>query len=81
MIVMKTTGVFNTAHSLEKNGIVGAAAAYYNLHAAALYEYAVKNGEARISAHGPLVATTGDHTGRSVKDKFIVAEGQVDDPI
>ncbi len=78
---MKKTGVFNTAHGLEKNGIVGASAAYYNLQAAALYEYAVKNDEARISAHGPLVATTGDHTGRSVKDKFIVADGKVDDHI
>ncbi|MBT8470979.1 MAG: phosphoenolpyruvate carboxykinase (ATP), partial [Marinicaulis sp.] len=78
---MKKTGVFNTAHDLEKNGIVGASAAYYNLQAAALYEYAVKNDEARISAHGPLVATTGDHTGRSVKDKFIVADGKVDEHI
>ncbi len=81
VIVMKKTGVFNTAHDLEKNGIVGASAAYYNLQAAALYEYAVKNDEARISAHGPLVATTGDHTGRSVKDKFIVADGKVDEHI
>lgn len=81
MIVMKTIGTFNTAHSLEKNGIAGAAAAYYNLQAAALYEYAIKNNEAQITAHGPLVATTGDHTGRSVKDKFIVADGKVDEHI
>lgn len=78
---MKTNGIFNTAHGLEKNGIAGAASAYYNLHAAALYEYAVKAGEAQISSDGPLVATTGEHTGRSVKDKFIVADGKVDDHI
>lgn len=78
---MKTIGVFNTAHGLEKNGIAGASAAYYNLGAARLYEYAVLNNEADISAFGPLVATTGEHTGRSVKDKFIVADGNVDDKI
>jgi phosphoenolpyruvate carboxykinase (ATP) len=45
-----------------------------NLSAAALYEAAVRDGEGLIAAEGPLVVSTGTHTGRSPKDKFIVRE-------
>ena len=39
-----------------------------------LYEFAVKSGEARVAAGGPLVVETGKHTGRSAKDKFTVRD-------
>ena len=45
-----------------------------NLSTAALYEAAVRDGEGLIAADGPLVVSTGTHTGRSPKDKFIVRE-------
>jgi phosphoenolpyruvate carboxykinase (ATP) len=45
-----------------------------NLSTAALYEAAVRDGEGLIAAAGPLVVSTGTHTGRSPKDKFIVRE-------
>src|SRR5438093_503609 len=45
-----------------------------NLSTAALYEAAVLDGEGLIAAEGPLVVSTGTHTGRSPKDKFIVRE-------
>jgi phosphoenolpyruvate carboxykinase (ATP) len=45
-----------------------------NLSTAALYEAAVREGEGLIAADGPLVVSTGTHTGRSPKDKFIVRE-------
>jgi phosphoenolpyruvate carboxykinase (ATP) len=45
-----------------------------NLSTAALYEAAVREGEGLIAAEGPLVVSTGKHTGRSPKDKFIVRE-------
>ncbi|TIW68811.1 MAG: phosphoenolpyruvate carboxykinase (ATP), partial [Mesorhizobium sp.] len=47
----------------------------YNFGAAALYEEAIRRGEARLTAHGALVAETGQHTGRSPKDKFVVRDG------
>jgi len=47
---------------------------YRNLSTAELYEHAVRNGEAIISAHGSLVVRTGEHTGRSPQDKFLVRE-------
>jgi phosphoenolpyruvate carboxykinase (ATP) len=45
-----------------------------NLSTAALYEAAIRDGEGTIAAEGPLVVSTGTHTGRSPKDKFIVRE-------
>jgi len=45
-----------------------------NLSTAALYEAAIRDGEGLIAAEGPLVVSTGTHTGRSPKDKFIVRE-------
>ena len=45
-----------------------------NLSTAALYEAAVRDREGMIAAEGPLVVSTGTHTGRSPKDKFIVRE-------
>ncbi len=42
------------------------------LSVARLYEEAVRRGEAAIAAGGPLVASTGEHTGRSPNDRFVV---------
>ena len=46
----------------------------WNLSAAALYEEAVRKQEGLIAAEGPLVCRTGQHTGRSPNDKFVVRE-------
>ena len=45
---------------------------FWNLTTAPLYEAAIRRGEARMAAEGPLVAQTGRHTGRSAQDKYIV---------
>ena len=52
-----------------------------NLSASALYELAVERGEGQIAADGPLVVKTGEHTGRSAQDKFIVRDAETDEPI
>lgn len=46
----------------------------HNLPAAALYEEAIRNREGALAAKGPLVVSTGQYTGRSPKDKFVVVE-------
>ena len=56
-------------------------ATYRNLSTAELYEHAVRNGEGIISAHGSLVVRTGEHTGRSPRDKFIVRDPGSEDKI
>jgi phosphoenolpyruvate carboxykinase (ATP) len=59
---------------LEAQGITNVARVYWNLSVPALYEEAVRRREAAISVDGPLVCRTGQHTGRSPNDKFIVQE-------
>jgi phosphoenolpyruvate carboxykinase (ATP) len=46
----------------------------WNLSTPALYEEAVRRQEGIIAAEGPLVCRTGQHTGRSPNDKFVVRE-------
>src|SRR4051812_35520479 len=46
----------------------------WNLSTAVLYEEVVRRREGMIAAEGPLVCRTGQHTGRSPNDKFIVRE-------
>ena len=58
---------------LEREGIA-AGTIHWNLSAPALYEHAVRRGEGVIAADGPLVCRTGQHTGRSPNDKFVVRE-------
>lgn len=59
---------------LQDQGIQNVNNLYYNLSTPALYEQAVKRSEAIIGHLGPLVVRTGQHTGRSPNDKFIVKE-------
>ena len=46
----------------------------WNLSTAALYEEAVRRHEGLIAAAGPLSCRTGQHTGRSPNDKFVVRD-------
>jgi phosphoenolpyruvate carboxykinase (ATP) len=64
------------AHGLEALGLVRAGQVHWNLSPAALYEQALCRAEAQMAADGPLVARTGQHTGRSPNDKFVVREPQ-----
>ena len=66
---------------LEAHGIRNVARVYWNLSVPALYEEAVRRREALMAADGPLVCRTGQHTGRSPNDKFIVREPSSEDRV
>ncbi|MBZ5556809.1 MAG: phosphoenolpyruvate carboxykinase [Acidobacteriia bacterium] len=61
------------ARGLEREGI-RTDRVRWNLSVAALYEEAVRRNEGEIAAEGPLACRTGQHTGRSPNDKFVVRE-------
>jgi phosphoenolpyruvate carboxykinase (ATP) len=47
----------------------------------ALYEEAIRRGEGRVAKGGALVVETGQHTGRSARDKFTVRDATTDGSI
>ncbi|MEH3118496.1 MAG: phosphoenolpyruvate carboxykinase [Methylorubrum populi] len=75
---MKTIGEFNAAHGPEAVGLTDLAAVHWNLEAPRLYEEALRRGEAELARGGALVATTGSHTGRSPKDKYVVRDASTE---
>jgi phosphoenolpyruvate carboxykinase (ATP) len=67
--------------TLEAGGFAGAARVHYNLTEPALVEAAIRRGEGELGQGGTLLVTTGKHTGRSPKDKFVVREPSVVDGV
>lgn len=61
-------------HGLEAQGIVRTGPVHWNLSGAALYEEALRRNEGLLGVEGPLVCRTGQHTGRSPNDKFVVRD-------
>ncbi|MDJ0800936.1 MAG: phosphoenolpyruvate carboxykinase [Calothrix sp. MO_167.B12] len=61
-------------YNLEQQGILNTGNVYWNLSTPALYEEAIRRREGVLAHLGPLVVRTGEHTGRSANDKFIVQE-------
>ncbi|MFC3057710.1 phosphoenolpyruvate carboxykinase [Paenirhodobacter populi] len=74
-------GRVNPAKRLEDQGITGLGNVYYNLLEPALIQEALKNGEGTLGKGGAFYCTTGKHTGRSPKDKFVVRSPSVEDTI
>ena len=70
-----------SSYGLDKHGILKAGPVNWNLTVGELYEHAVRRGEGVIADGGALACETGEHTGRSANDKFIVKEPTSDDDI
>ena len=68
------SGTRNPTVGVETAGFQGLQHVYYNLVEAELYEQALCRGEAQLTAQGALRAITGQHTGRSAQDKFVVRD-------
>ena len=75
------TGRVNPAKRLEDQGITGLGNVYYNILEPALIEQAVLRNEGHIGRGGSFMVSTGQYTGRSPNDKFIVRTPSVEDHI
>ncbi len=62
------------AHGLEGQGFRNLKAVNWNLGVAELYELSLQRGEGHLAKNGPIVVLTGQHTGRSASDKFVVRD-------
>ena len=70
-----------SSYGLENHGIRNTDTIFWTLHTPVLYEHAVLRREGRVAHLGPLVVRTGQHTGRSPKDKFVVKESSSRDHV
>ena len=72
-------GIRPSRHGLEQHGIRNINLAYWNLGTAQLLEHAVQRREGSLASGGSFVVRTGQFTGRSPKDKFVVRD-EITDP-
>ncbi len=75
------TGRVNPTQRLEDTGISGVKTVHYNLQEPALMTAALRRGEGELGQGGTILVSTGEYTGRSPKDKFVVDEPSVKDSI
>jgi len=64
----------HSQYGLENHGLRSVKNIYWSLSPAALYEESIRRNEGLVSEHGVLAVQTGQHTGRSANDKFVVQE-------
>jgi phosphoenolpyruvate carboxykinase (ATP) len=77
-VIMSQDGRHPSAHGLEGQGFRNLKAVHWNFTAPELYEQAVARGEGHVAKNGPIVVLTGQHTGRSASDKFVVRDASTE---
>jgi phosphoenolpyruvate carboxykinase (ATP) len=78
---MITAGVRPSLYGLQNQDIHYARNAYWNLGTAQLVEHSILRGEGTLASGGPLVVKTGEHTGRSPGDKFVVQDARTENTV
>ena len=71
---MQQTGPIISKIGLEAQGLSNLGAVHWNLDAALLIENAIRREEGKLAKGGAFTVLTGEHTGRSADDKFIVKD-------
>ena len=71
---MQQFGIYNSNSQLDILGFEELKAVHWNYTEPKLYQESLCRGETTLAAGGALVAITGQHTGRSAQDKFVVRD-------
>lgn len=78
---MEQFGNHNQNNELDEMGFEELKAVHWNYQEPKLYQESLCRGETTLAAGGALVAITGQHTGRSAQDKFIVRDALTEDSV
>ena len=78
---MNHVGIRPEGATLDYLGLKNLAAAFWNLSPAELVEETITLGQGSLSDTGALCVDTGEFTGRSPKDKFIVKEANTENAV
>ena len=78
---MNEFGIKPKDQNLEQIGLGNVEAAYWNLHPAELIEETIIRGEGVLTDTGALAVDTGEFTGRSPKDKYVVYDDNTKDSV
>jgi phosphoenolpyruvate carboxykinase (ATP) len=78
---LEQRGPIKSNYGLDQHGITGAKSVSWNLDTPALYEEAIIRREGQLAPGGAFVVETGEYTGRSPNDKFLVEEPSSKDEI
>jgi phosphoenolpyruvate carboxykinase (ATP) len=71
---MEIPDAHRSKHGLEHHGLRNLGNVYWNLSTPMLYEESIRRQECRLAEMGSMIVRTGQHTGRSPDDKFVVRE-------
>ncbi len=74
-------GKRSSKSGIESAGIKNPEKIYWNLNPAELVEHTLKAGQGTLADSGGLVVNTGEFTGRSPKDKFVVKDENTADKV
>src|SRR4051812_22014003 len=78
---MNEFGIRANGATVADIGLKHVAAAYWNLSPAELVEETILMGEGVLTDTGALAVDTGEFTGRSPKDKFLVADEKTESSV
>ena len=78
---MDQIGPYISKYGVENHGLKGIAAVHWNQAAPQLYEAGLRRGEGVLSIDGAFVTETGEYTGRSPKDKWMVEDPSIQDDV
>jgi phosphoenolpyruvate carboxykinase (ATP) len=78
---MNEYGVKAEGATIADLGLKNVAAAYWNLTPAELIEETILNGQGALTDTGALAVDTGEFTGRSPKDRFVVCDAKTENSV